>query len=96
MKTVIPTPNCIQPQRMMLSGPGGPQVLPNNPGLRTLLQQQPQYRQQMMAGQMHPNMGGNMQHGGPRPTMDQQMGQGQGNNQVNFDEVSNFDYFTNN
>lgn len=69
-----------QQQRMMRP------VMSNNPGLRHLLQQQPQqYRQQLMG---MPNMGG-----GPRgPQMGQPM-QNPGGNQVQFEDVGNFDMF---
>ncbi|XP_018326759.1 mediator of RNA polymerase II transcription subunit 25 isoform X2 [Agrilus planipennis] len=70
----------VQQQRMMR-----PIMNTNNPGLRHLLQQQPQYRQQIMG--MQPGMGGN----GPRP-----MGQGMpgtpGNAQQPFDDVGNLDF----
>ncbi|KAH0811821.1 hypothetical protein GEV33_010975 [Tenebrio molitor] len=65
--------NAQQQQRMMRPVMGG------NPGLRHLLQQQPQYRQQLMNMQQ---MTGN----GPRPQMNQQM-PNSGNNQQSFDEV---------
>ncbi|XP_019877940.1 mediator of RNA polymerase II transcription subunit 25 isoform X2 [Aethina tumida] len=75
-----PQPNLGQQQTRMMRP-----VMTNNPGLRHLLQQQPQYRQQMINMQQ---MGTN----GPRPQMNQQMPQ-QGNNQTaSFDEVSNFDF----
>ncbi|XP_023012280.2 mediator of RNA polymerase II transcription subunit 25 isoform X2 [Leptinotarsa decemlineata] len=59
-------------------------VMSNNPGLRHLLQQQPQYRQLMNVQQM----GGN----GPRPQMGQQMPNAAGGQQNTFDEVGPFDF----
>ncbi|XP_044255360.1 mediator of RNA polymerase II transcription subunit 25-like isoform X3 [Tribolium madens] len=64
-----------QQQRMMRP------VMGANPGLRHLLQQQPQYRQQLMNMQQ---MAGN----GPRPQMNQQMQNSGNNQQSGFDEVS--------
>ncbi|KAJ8943634.1 hypothetical protein NQ318_005635 [Aromia moschata] len=59
-------------------------VMPNNPGLRHLLQQQPQYRQQLINMQQ---MGGS----GPRPQMGQQMPNA-GNAQQNTFDDSSFDF----
>ncbi|CAG9861461.1 unnamed protein product [Phyllotreta striolata] len=84
-------------QRQQIANQGAPQsataqnqqrlmrpVMPNNPGLRHLLQQQPQYRQLINVQQM----GGN----GPRTQMGQQMPNPSGNQQNTFDEVGNFDF----
>ncbi|KAJ3657511.1 hypothetical protein Zmor_009307 [Zophobas morio] len=65
-----------QQQRMMRPVMGG-----NNPGLRHLLQQQPQYRQQLMNMQQ-------MAGSGPRPQMAQQMPNSGNSQQSGFDEVS--------
>lgn len=59
-------------------------VMSNNPGLRHLLQQQPQYRQLINVQQM----GGN----GPRTQMGQPMSNPGGAQQNSFDEVGNFDF----
>ncbi|KAJ8922602.1 hypothetical protein NQ315_007633 [Exocentrus adspersus] len=59
-------------------------VMANNPGLRHLLQQQPQYRQQLLNMQQ---MGGN----GPRSQMGQQMPNA-GNNQSNSFDDTGFDF----
>ena len=70
-----------QQQRMMR-----PMMGANNPGLRHLLQQQPQYRQQLMG--MQGGIGA-----GARPQMGQQMQSNPGgNSQQPFDDVGNFDF----
>lgn len=75
-------PNAAQQQQRMMR----PMMNTNNPGLRHLLQQQPQYRQQLMG---IPGGIGN----GPRPQMVQQMQGNPGNNpQQPFDDVGNFDF----
>ncbi|CAH1159965.1 unnamed protein product [Phaedon cochleariae] len=66
-----------QPQRLMRPS------MSNNPGLRHLLQQQPQYRQLINVQQM----GGN----GARPQMGQQMPNSQPGQMGTFDEVAGFD-----
>ncbi|KAK5643320.1 hypothetical protein RI129_007165 [Pyrocoelia pectoralis] len=77
-----PNPHQQQQQRMMR-----PMMGANNPGLRHLLQQQPQYRQQLMG--MQGSIGGS----GPRPQMGQQMQNAPGgNSQQPFDDVGNFDF----
>ncbi|XP_031341690.1 mediator of RNA polymerase II transcription subunit 25-like isoform X2 [Photinus pyralis] len=77
-----PNPHQQQQQRMMR-----PMMGANNPGLRHLLQQQPQYRQQLMG--MQGGIGG----AGPRPQMGQQMQNTPGgNSQQPFDDVGNFDF----
>ncbi|KAH1026501.1 mediator of RNA polymerase II transcription subunit 25 [Dendroctonus ponderosae] len=74
----VPQPNNPQQQRMIRP------VMNNNPGLRHLLQQQPQYRQQMINMQQ---MGNNA-----RGQMGQQMANSQGGQPNQFDDVSNFDF----
>ncbi|XP_066150822.1 mediator of RNA polymerase II transcription subunit 25-like isoform X1 [Euwallacea fornicatus] len=60
-------------------------VMTNNPGLRHLLQQQPQYRQQLINMQQMGNSGrGQMGQ--------QQMANSQGGQPNQFDDVSNFDF----
>ncbi|KAG5897917.1 hypothetical protein JTB14_014033 [Gonioctena quinquepunctata] len=83
-------------QRQQMANQGNPQAagatpqqrlmrpMSNNPGLRHLLQQQPQYRQLINVQQM----GGN----GPRPQMGQQMSNAPGGQQNSFDEVAPFDF----
>lgn len=76
----VPQPTNPQQQRMIRPG------MANNPGLRHLLQQQPQYRQQIINMQQ---MGGNNGRG---QMGQQQMPNAQGGQPNQFDDVSNFDF----
>ncbi|CAG9766643.1 unnamed protein product [Ceutorhynchus assimilis] len=76
----VPQPNNPQQQRMIRP------VMNNNPGLRHLLQQQPQYRQQIINMQQ---MGNNGRGQMGQQQMPNPQGQGQPNQ---FDDVSNFDF----
>ncbi|XP_050304087.1 mediator of RNA polymerase II transcription subunit 25-like isoform X1 [Anthonomus grandis grandis] len=77
----VPQPNNPQQQRMIRP------VMTNNPGLRHLLQQQPQYRQQIL-NSMQQQLGNN-----GRGQMGQQsMSNAQGGQPNQFDDVSNFDF----
>ncbi|XP_045479240.1 mediator of RNA polymerase II transcription subunit 25 [Harmonia axyridis] len=62
-------------------------VMSNNPGLRHLLQQQPQYRQQQIIG-IQQQMG----NSGPRPPQMGQQMPNPGSAQNTFDDVPNFDF----
>ncbi|KAF7285039.1 mediator of RNA polymerase II transcription subunit 25-like isoform X2 [Rhynchophorus ferrugineus] len=76
----VPQPNNPQQQRIMRP------VMSSNPGLRHLLQQQPQYRPQLINMQQ---MGGN----NGRAQMNQnQMGNVQGGQPNQFDDVPTFDF----
>ncbi|XP_030748029.1 mediator of RNA polymerase II transcription subunit 25-like isoform X2 [Sitophilus oryzae] len=76
----VPQPTNPQQQRMMRP------VMTNNPGLRHLLQQQPQYRQQLISMQQ---MGGNNSRG---QMGQQQMPNPQAGQPNQFDEVPGFDF----
>ncbi|XP_056630408.1 mediator of RNA polymerase II transcription subunit 25-like isoform X1 [Diorhabda sublineata] len=68
-----------QPQQRLMRP-----VMSNNPGLRHLLQQQPQYRQLINVQQMPGS--------GSRTQMGQQLQNPAGSQQTNFDEVGSFDF----